>query len=113
MSASKHTIAIAGENALIIYFGDKPSAETAAQIAQAAEQLKMALGKLLVDLVPSYGSLLVTYQPLKTDHYYVRNLIRQALQKLSTEAEHNQGATVRPACLLQHRVWPRFAVPCR
>ncbi|MDG1165673.1 MAG: 5-oxoprolinase subunit PxpB [Porticoccaceae bacterium] len=94
MSASKHTIAIAGENALIIYFGDKLSAEIATQIAQAAEQLKTALGELLVDLVPSYGSLLVTYQPLKTDHYYVRNLIRQALQKLSTEAEHNQGATV-------------------
>ena len=78
-------ISIAGENSLIVYFGDQPSAEIAAQIAQTAEHLRQSMADRLIDLVPSYGSLLVIYQPLLTDHFRVRQLIRQALQQLDSQ----------------------------
>ena len=88
-------ISIAGENSLIVYFADKPSAQIAAQIAQTAEHLKQSLSDGLIDLVPSYGSLLVTYQPALTDHFQVRSLIRQALQQLGTDKQQSQtGALV-------------------
>ncbi len=70
--AQQFPISIAGENSLIVYFGDQPSAQIAAQIAQTAEHLRQSMGNQLMDLVPSYGSLLVIYQPLHTDHYQVR-----------------------------------------
>ena len=42
-------------------------------------QLRTSLGALLIDLVPSYASLLVIYDPFKTDHHAVRAAIRHAL----------------------------------
>ena len=73
------SISVAGENSLIVYFGDSPSAAIATQIAQTVAYLKTVLGDLLVDLVPSYASLLVIYQPLQTDHYYINSVIRSAI----------------------------------
>lgn len=86
------SISVAGENSLIVYFGDSPSAAIATQIAQTVAYLKTVLGDLLVDLVPSYASLLVIYQPLHTDHYYIRSIIREALIKIGNEpgADQNQ-----------------------
>lgn len=93
--AQQHPISIAGENSLIVYFGDKPSPQLAGQIAQTAEWLRQTMGDRLIDLVPSYGSLLVIYQPLLTDHFQVRSLIRQALQQLGTDKQQSQtGALV-------------------
>ncbi len=92
--AHQLSISIAGENSLIVYFGDKPSPEIAAQIAQIAEHLKQSLGDWLIDLVPSYGSLLVIYQPLQTDHYQVRAVIRQALHSLSVNQQQTQNGAL-------------------
>lgn len=93
--AQQHPISIAGENSLIVYFGDKPSPQLAGQIARTAEWLRQTMGDRLIDLVPSYGSLLVIYQPLLTDHFQVRSLIRQALQQLGTDKQQSQtGALV-------------------
>ena len=93
--AQQHPISIAGENSLIVYFGDKPSPQLAGQIAETAEWLRQTMGDRLIDLVPSYGSLLVIYQPLLTDHFQVRSLIRQALQQLGTDKQQSQtGALV-------------------
>ena len=93
--AQQHPISIAGENSLIVYFDDKPSPQLAGQIAQTAEWLRQTMGDRLIDLVPSYGSLLVIYQPLLTDHFQVRSLIRQALQQLGTDKQQSQtGALV-------------------
>jgi allophanate hydrolase subunit 1 len=77
MSSQQRKISIAGENSLIVYFGGKPTAAIASQIAQTASQLRETIGQVLVDLVPSYGSLLVIYNPLQTDHHAVRAAIRQ------------------------------------
>jgi KipI family sensor histidine kinase inhibitor len=74
------TISIAGENALIVYFADKPSAAISIEIANTAKKLRVFLGSTLIDLVPSYASLLVIYDPLKTDHHSVRRAIHTSIQ---------------------------------
>jgi len=72
-------IAVAGENALIIYFGDKTSPAISAQVQRATQQLEAALGEHLIDMVPSYASLLVIYNPLSCDHLHVQRVIREQL----------------------------------
>ena len=74
-------ISIAGENSLIVYFGDAPSESIASEVAATAGQLRTSLGEQLIDLVPSYASLLVIYDHFKTDHHAVRAAIRHALAK--------------------------------
>lgn len=74
-------ISIAGENSLIVYFGDAPSESIASEVAATAGQLRTSLGELLIDLVPSYASLLVIYDHFKTDHHAVRAAIRHALAR--------------------------------
>ena len=94
MNSTKHSISVAGENALIIYFGDQPSASIAQQIAQTTAYLRQSIAELLVDLVPSYASLLVIYNPLQTDHHQIRATIRIALSETSTEQQKSQGALI-------------------
>ena len=80
---SLKNISIAGENSLIVYFGDARtqiiSESIASEIAATAAQLRTSLGTQLIDLVASYASLLVIYDPFKTDHHAVRAAIRRAL----------------------------------
>jgi len=78
-------IHVAGENALIIYFGDKADPKISAQVQQAVDLLSVTLKDRLIDLVPSYASLLVVFDPLRCDHLAVRKMIREALQAISLE----------------------------
>jgi len=94
MSNQKHSISIAGENSLIVYFGDRPSDAIASQIAQVSERLRQSIGDVLIDLVPSYASLLVIYKPLQIDHHSVRAAMRVALESLTTAKGQLQGSLV-------------------
>ena len=94
MTSTKYSISVAGENALIVYFGDQPSASIAQQIAQTTAYLRQSIGELLIDLVPSYASLLVIYNPLQTDHLHIRAAIRIALNEASTKQQQSQGALI-------------------
>ena len=88
------TIHLAGENALIIYFSQEGdgqlSANVSAKVQQAeqlirkvmAQELAHELSKDLIDLVPSYASLMVMFNMLTTDHHQVRNKLRNLLQTI-------------------------------
>jgi KipI family sensor histidine kinase inhibitor len=88
------TIHLAGENALIIYFSQEGdgqlSANVSAKVQQAeqlirkvmAQELGHELSKDLIDLVPSYASLMVMFNMLTTDHHQVRNKLRNLLQTI-------------------------------
>jgi len=89
-----HNIAIAGENSLIVYFGDAPSQSIASAIAATAAQLRTSLATQLIDLVPSYASILVIYDPFKTDHHAVRGAIRRALATPIATDNSQSGALV-------------------
>lgn len=83
----------AGENALIVYLGNETSPTVAAMVQSACAAIESALGQDLIDLVPSYASVLVVYDPLETDHLSVGHRLRAALANLS-EAPAYEGRTV-------------------
>lgn len=72
---------VASENALIIYFDRRPCPAVSSQIAITGEKLKAYLGPALIDLVPSYASLLVIFDLAKTDHHSVRRAIDTAIDR--------------------------------
>ena len=76
----------AGENALMVYLGDGQSPKISARVQQACKDIELALGTDLVDLVPSYASVLVIYQALTTDHLSVHSRVRQAITSAPSTA---------------------------
>jgi KipI family sensor histidine kinase inhibitor len=83
----------AGENAMMLYLGQQTSPEIAARVHSAAVAIELALGDDLLDLVPSYASLLVIYDAMATDHLSVARRIRSAMENLEAAAA-NEGRTV-------------------
>jgi len=56
-----HNIVSAGENSILIYFGNKIDASLPEKIGNFANQLKNTLSDVVVDVIPSYTSLHVSY----------------------------------------------------
>ncbi|MCP5186294.1 MAG: 5-oxoprolinase subunit PxpB [Pseudomonadales bacterium] len=83
----------AGENALMLYLGQETSPAVAARVQAAAAAIETALGDHLVDMVPSYASILILYDALATDHLAVSHRVRQALAQLQ-EADSSLGRQV-------------------
>ena len=93
VNTEKLSIEIAGENALIIYFSDCVNDETTAKVKQAeyiirqAMQAELALD--IIDLIPSYASILVVFNMLNTDHHHVRNKLRVLLHSVTNNLDIN------------------------
>ena len=83
----------AGENAMMLYLGKETSPEVSARVQAAALAVELALGDDLIDLVPSYASLLIVYNALTTDHLSVAHRVHQCLDNLGT-GEATEGNTV-------------------
>lgn len=75
----------AGEDALIVYLGEGTSPETSARVQQGVAAITRALGDDLVDVVPSFASILVVYRLDRTDHLSVRQRIHRALDTLEAK----------------------------
>jgi KipI family sensor histidine kinase inhibitor len=75
-------IEIAGHDAFIVYFADKASAEISARIQAAVFNLREQMAEFLVDLVPSYASLLVIYDVNTCDHFEAKKRLTKALTNL-------------------------------
>jgi len=94
-------ITVAGENSLIIYFDQETgldvsagfSVEASAKVHQAVEIITNSLGDVLVDLVPSYASLLVIYDVFRTDLHSIRPQIRELLTDID-QAEKSEGQLI-------------------
>ncbi|MBC8494109.1 MAG: allophanate hydrolase subunit 1 [Candidatus Thioglobus sp.] len=63
-----HKITLAGENSILIYFGDKIDARLPKNITNFANALKTEFSELIIDLTPAYTSLLVSYNLGKTNY---------------------------------------------
>jgi KipI family sensor histidine kinase inhibitor len=83
----------AGENALILYLGDETSPAVSARVQAAAAAIEQALGADLIDLVPSYASLLIIYNAFTTDHLAVGHTVRVCVNDLATR-DAGEGNTV-------------------
>tara|TARA_R110000822_G_scaffold159476_24_gene299515 strand:- start:42621 stop:43298 length:678 start_codon:yes stop_codon:yes gene_type:complete len=86
-------ITVAGENSLMVYFGEDASPAVSARVQHAVHLLEGALGDVLIDMVPSYASLLVIYDLFRTDFHTIRPQIRDALAGLDN-VEVQDGALV-------------------
>ena len=75
-------IEVAGQNAFIVYFAEQASDEIAARIQAATAKISLAMRDVLVDLVPSYASLLVIFDLERGDPFAVRRDLRAALTDL-------------------------------
>lgn len=83
----------AGEAALIVYLAEESSPEVAARVQALGQELRRRTGDVLVDLIPSYASLLVQFDALQTDAFAMRELIRQIAKTLGQVAARD-GALV-------------------
>ena len=79
-------IEIAGQNAFIVYFAEQTSAAVSAQIQAAVASIYATMSDSIVDLVPSYASLLVIFDLDYSDHFAVRQKLRLALSNLDSAA---------------------------
>ncbi len=89
-------IVSAGEDAFIVYFGDTPDAALSARVHAATEALRDALGKDLIDLIPSYASILVIYNMLRCDHLSAQQRARVALEQFEEQATSDSRLVTLP-----------------
>ena len=75
-------IEIAGQNAFIVYFAEQTSATVSAQIQAAVDNIHSSMADCIVDLVPSYASLLVIFDLDRSDPFAMRQRLRAALVDL-------------------------------
>ncbi len=88
-------IEVAGQNALIVYFAEQSSAEVSAQIQAAVNNILASMQDCIVDLVPSYASLLVIFDLDRADYFDVKRKLRGALENLaSLDAEAGELVTL-------------------
>ncbi len=98
-------IVSAGEDALIVYLGEETSPDVSARVQAAAIAITAVLGDDLIDLVPSYASILVIYSLPRTDHLSVRQRIHAALDNL-TAATGTEGKLVSLPAFYDPEVGP-------
>ncbi|MCC2607437.1 5-oxoprolinase subunit PxpB [Planctobacterium marinum] len=88
-------IVAASENALIVYFASTPDKAVSAQITAVQHIISKELGCDILDLVPSFNSLLVIYNALNTDHFVVARVIENACcTARQTQFQQTQGKLV-------------------
>lgn len=78
----------------MLYLGEDSTPELASRVQATATAVRAALGADLVDLVPSYASLLVIYDPLRTDHMSVIKRLHGVLETAERSASTIAGREV-------------------
>ncbi len=68
------------EQTLIVYFGDRIDDAIAAEVNRAIYQVKAGLGDLITDIIPSYNSMLVSFDLHRTDRFDIIKRIRHSLE---------------------------------
>ena len=89
MSQVQYHLTIAGENALMLYFDQRIEPAISALVQQACALIKAELAQDLVDILPSYASVLVMFNPLSTDLYRVQAQLQHCLAQLQTADSHS------------------------
>lgn len=85
MNDLKVQISIVGENSLIIYISQAPDERTIQKIALINRQLHEKLNKFIIDTIPSYISLLVTWDNLIIDYMNFKKKLVECLKNIAFE----------------------------
>ncbi len=89
-------IEVAGQDALIVYFADQTSASVSARIQRSVANIQSQMSDIVVDLVPSYASLLVIYNIDLCDHLEARKRLREALKDFDAEESTDGELVILP-----------------
>jgi len=87
-------IKIAGENSIIFYFGNEVSSSLTDEIAFYTQLIKQNLNAILIDVVPSYTSLLLTYRLDSIDYEGFSQLVSELINKSDFISQDKQRKTV-------------------
>ena len=88
-------VEVAGQDALIVYFAEQASVAVSAQIQRAVSNINSQMANIVIDLVPSYASLLVIYNIDHCDHFEARRQLREALKDIdATESVGGELVTL-------------------
>ncbi len=85
----------AAEDAFIIYLGEEISARVAERVQRTTVLIEQALADVLIDLTPSYASVLVTYDCYRIGHQDMRARLRALLKALDTAPQQACQAATR------------------
>jgi KipI family sensor histidine kinase inhibitor len=83
----------AGENALLIYLAPIATAQVLAQVQWLSQQLQQQLGALLLEVIPSYNSVLLVYDFLRLD----QSQLELCLADLLTQLKHRSLPAEEPS----------------
>lgn len=89
MSKVHYQLTVAGENALMLYFDQRIDPAISALAQQACALIKAELADDVIDILPSYASVLVIFNPFNTDLYRVQAQLQYCLAKLQTGNSHS------------------------
>ena len=88
-------VEVAGQDALIVYFAEQASVAVSAQIQRALVNINSQMADIVIDLVPSYASLLVIFNIDQCDHFKARRRLREALEDIdATESVDGELVTL-------------------
>lgn len=93
MSKLQYQLTLAGENALMLYFEQRIDPNISALVQQACVLIRSELASDLIDVLPSYASVLVMFNPLTTDYFRVQAQLHHCLAQLQ-QGESQSGKLV-------------------
>ncbi|SEH55784.1 sensor histidine kinase inhibitor, KipI family [Rheinheimera pacifica] len=89
ISKPQYQLTVAGENALMLYFDQRIDPAISALVQQACVLIRAELAADLIDVLPSYASVLVMFNPLCTDHFRVQAQLQHCLAQLQNSESHS------------------------
>lgn len=84
---------VVGEGALMLYLGDSVDESVLAKVRSATTAIEGELGGDLMDLVPSYASVLILFDPLCNSHPGIARRVREAVNAMAA-AGNIEGRSV-------------------
>ena len=102
---------LAGENALILYLPAQISSKNLSLLQHLQQQVRFLLGEQLLDLLPSYASLLIVFKPDHSGLLHLKTLLEQQLTLRQPEQEQASKLVVLP--VYYHQGWDLEAVAKR
>ena len=87
------SLKLVSENAIMLYLGDRVDPLVAALVQAAVALIEDALGDELIDLVPSYASVMIIYDATSCSHREVCHRVKTALAELP-QAQEETGKLV-------------------
>jgi KipI family sensor histidine kinase inhibitor len=90
-----YKIILAGENSILIYFADKIDKSLPSNIANFANALKNKFTDVVIDLIPSYTSLLVTYNLNKINYLQFSTNVQTLLDDFEFSSINQNSNLIR------------------